>query len=206
MITKKQKQVFDFVKEYNVKHDYAPSLEEIKKKFKLASVSTAHYYISKLKDAGFLNKEHNQPRSVVLRDSEIMVKIPFLGIIAAGEPIEVIENRETIAIPKSRLPRSGEAYALRVQGDSMIDEGVNNGDTILIKKQNTAENGDKVVALLNRNEATLKTFYKEKGQIRLQPANKNYQPFIIKPDQDFALQGVLFDVIKTNTQETPLET
>ena len=173
MITKKQKQVFDFVKEYHVKNDYAPSLEEIKKKFKLASVSTAHYYIKKLKEAGQLNKERNQPRSAVPRNQEVMVKIPFLGIIAAGEPIEVIENRETIAIPKSRLPKSGEVYALRVQGDSMIDEGVNNGDTILINKQNTAENGDKVVALLNGNEATLKTFYKEKGQIRLQPANKN---------------------------------
>src|SRR3989344_1271186 len=195
MITKKQKQVFDFVKEYNVKHDYAPSLEEIKKKFKLASVSTAHYYISKLKDAGFLNKEHNQPRSVVLRNREIMVKIPFLGIIAAGEPIEVIENRETIAIPKSRLPRSGEVYALRVQGDSMIDEGVNDGDTILINKQNTAENGDKVVALLNGNEATLKTFYKEKGQIRLQPANKKMGSLIFRNGRGISMQGIVLDVI-----------
>ena len=160
MITKKQKKVFDFVKEYHNKHDYAPSLDDIKRKFKLASVSTAHYYIKKLKEAGQLNKERNQPRSVVLRERESMVKIPFLGIIAAGEPIEVIENRETIAIPKSRIPKSGEVYALRVQGDSMIDEGVNDGDTILINKQNAAENGDKVVALLNGNEATLKTFYK----------------------------------------------
>ena len=138
MITKKQMRVFDFVKDYHTKHDYAPSLDEIKKKFKLASVSTAHYYIKKLKEAGQLNKEPNQPRSVVLRGRETMVKIPFLGIIAAGEPIEVIENKETIAVPKSRLPRSGEVYALRVQGDSMIDEGVNDGDTILINKQNTA--------------------------------------------------------------------
>src|SRR3989338_9752331 len=99
MLTKKQTQVLNFIKGYMTKHGYAPSLDEIKRKFKLASVSTAHYYISKLKDAGFLNKEHNQPRAVVLRNREIMVKIPFLGIIAAGEPIEVIENRETIAIP-----------------------------------------------------------------------------------------------------------
>jgi len=85
MITKKQKQVFDFVKEYHVKNDYAPSLEEIKKKFRLASVSTAHYYIKKLKEAGQLNKERNQPRSAVPRNQEVMVKIPFLGIIAAGK-------------------------------------------------------------------------------------------------------------------------
>src|SRR3990167_11055736 len=108
MITKKQRQVFDFVKDYHNKHDYAPSLEDIKKKFKLASVYTAHYYIKKLKEAGQLNKERNQPRSVVPRDSEVMVRIPFLGIIAAGEPIEEIENRETIAIPKSRLSKSSE--------------------------------------------------------------------------------------------------
>ena len=206
MITKKQKKIFDFVKEYHNKHDYAPSLDDIKRKFKLASVSTAHYYIKKLKEAGQLNKERNQPRSVVLRERESMVKIPFLGIIAAGEPIEVIENRETIAIPKSRIPKSGEVYALRVQGDSMIDEGVNDGDTILINKQNTAENGDKVVALLNGNEATLKTFYKERGQIRLQPANKNYKPIIIKSEQQFALQGVLLDVIRTNETEQSFQT
>src|SRR3989338_3431826 len=201
MITKKQKQVFDFVKAYHVKYDYAPSLDEIKRKFKLASVSTAHYYIKKLKEAGQLNKERNQPRSVVLRGRETMVKIPFWGIIAAGEPIEVIENRETIAIPKSRIPKSSEVYALRVQGDSMIDEGVNDGDTILINKQNAAENGDKVVALLNGNEATLKTFYREKGQIRLQPANKNYKPIIIKSGQQLALQGVLLDVFRTDETE-----
>src|SRR3989344_7285553 len=119
MITKKQKQVFDFVKKYHAKNGYAPSLDDIKKKFKLASVSTAHYYIKKLKEAGRLNKERNQPRSVVLRGREVMVKIPFLGVIAAGEPIEAIEDRETIAIPKSRLPRAGEVSALRVRGDSM---------------------------------------------------------------------------------------
>ena len=205
MITKKQRQVFDFVKDYHNKHDYAPSLEDIKKKFKLASVSTAHYYIKKLKEAGQLNKERNQPRSVVPRKHEVMVRIPFLGVIAAGEPIEAIEHRETIAIPKSRLSKSSEIYALRVQGDSMIDEGINNGDTILINKQNTAENGDKVVALLNGNEATLKTFYKEKGQIRLQPANKNYKPIIIKNGQQVAIQGTLLDIIRINETEQSIQ-
>lgn len=206
MLTKKQIRVLDFIKAYRAKNRYAPSLEEIKKKFRIASVSTAHYYIKKLKEAGQLNKERNQPRSVVLREHETMIKIPFLGLISAGEPIEVIENRETIAIPKSRLPISSEVYALRVQGDSMIDEGVNDGDTILVKKQNIAENGDKVVALLNGSEATLKTFYKEKGRIRLQPANKNYQPIIIKSEQQFTLQGVLLDIVRTNEPEELLKT
>ena len=202
MITKKQKQVFDFVKWYQVKYDYAPSLDEIKRKFKLASVSTAHYYIKRLKEAGQLNKERNQPRSVVLSNRETMIKIPFGGLIAAGAPIEAMEDRETIAIPKAGFQNQAKC-ALRVQGDSMVDEGVNDGDTILINKQSTAENGDKVVALLNGNEATLKTFYKEKGQIRLQPANKNYKPIIIKSGQQLTLQGVLLDVIRTNETEQP---
>ncbi|PIS34832.1 MAG: hypothetical protein COT37_00565 [Parcubacteria group bacterium CG08_land_8_20_14_0_20_43_9] len=198
MITKKQKEVFDFVKSYSMSKGYAPSLEEIQKKFKFASVSTAHFYISKLKNAGYLEKLENRARSISISKKEPLVKIPLWGVIAAGQPIKAIENKESIIVPKSKLPNTGEIYALRVQDDSMIDENINDGDTILIKKQNIAENGEKVVALLNGNEATLKTFYKERGHIRLQPANKNYQPIIVKRGQDFALQGVLFDIIKTS--------
>ena len=206
MITKKQKEVLDFVKTYSKNNECAPSLEEIQKKFKLASVSTPHYYISKLKKAGYLSKIANTARAISVSKKEPLVKIPLLGIIAAGQPIEVIENKESIVVPKSKLPRASEIYALRVQGDSMIDENINDGDTILIKKQSVAENGEKVVALLNGNEATLKTFYKEKGQIRLQSANKNYQPIIVKRGQDFSLQGILFDVIKTSETIQPTQT
>jgi site-specific DNA-methyltransferase (adenine-specific) len=207
MITKKQKQVLDFIKDYTEKKGYAPSLEEIKKKLKIVSVSTAHFHVRKLKEAGLIYKEENQPRAINIYETEKMVSVPLLGIIAAGEPIEAIENKETIAIPRSKLPRGKEVYALRVSGDSMIDENIHNGDTVLIKRQNVAENGDKVVALINDNEATLKTFYREKGQVRLQPANKNYQPIIIKNNQKFALQGVMFDVIKTSeTEKSPIQT
>ena len=205
MLTKRQKQILDFIKTYSRKHGYSPSLEEIKHHFKLRSVATIHQHIAKLESLGHLHKRANQRRSVEITKSEKLVSVPLLGMIAAGEPIEAIENRETIAVPKSRLPKSGEVYALRVQGDSMIDEGINNGDTILINKQNTAENGDKVVALLNGNEATLKTFYKEKGQVRLQPANKNYKPIIIRSGQQIALQGTLLDVIRTNEAEQPAQ-
>src|SRR3990167_1828876 len=206
MITKKQKEVLDFVKSYSKSKDYAPSLEEIQKKFKFASVSTAHFHISKLKKAGYLAKLENRARSISISKKEPLVKIPLLGVIAAGQPIEAIENKESIVVPKSKLPSTSEIYALRVQGDSMIDENINDGDIILIEKQSVAENGEKVVALLNGNEATLKTFYKEKGQIRLQPANKNYQPIVVKRGQDFSLQGVLFDVIKTSEAIQPTQT
>jgi len=206
MITKRQKEVLDFVKIYSKKKGYAPSLEEIQKKFRFASVSTAHFHISKLKKAGYLEKSENRARAISVSKKEHLVKIPLLGVIAAGQPIEAIENKESIVVSKSKLPKATEVYALRVQGDSMIDENINDGDTILIKKQSIAENGEKVVALINGNEATLKTFYKEKNQIRLQPANKNYQPIIVKRGQDFSLQGVLFDVIKSVETIQPIQT
>jgi len=205
MITKKQKGVLDFIKTYSKVRGYAPSLEEIQKKFKHASVSTAHFHVSKLKKAGYLEKSENRARAISVSQKEPLVKIPLLGVITAGQPIEAIENKESIVVPKSKLPNTREVYALRVQGDSMIDENIDDGDTILIKKQDVAENGEKVVALINGNEATLKTFYKEKGRIRLQPANKNYQPIIVKRGQDFSLQGVLFDVIKTSETIQPLQ-
>ena len=200
MLTKKQKKILEYVDKQISKKGIAPTHREIAVKFRLSSVATVHEHLQALQKKGYLNKHRGQARGMEPRiHIDKLVYIPLLGTIAAGEPIEVIErSRETIAIPKSRLPSSSEVYALRVQGDSMIDEGVNDGDTILINRQNTAENGDRVVALVNGNEATLKTFYKEKGQIRLQPANKNYKPIIIKSGQQFALQGVLLDILRTN--------
>ncbi|PIS39163.1 MAG: hypothetical protein COT33_03510 [Candidatus Nealsonbacteria bacterium CG08_land_8_20_14_0_20_38_20] len=200
MITKKQKEVLDFVKIYLKDKGYAPSLEEIQRKFKLASVSTAHFYISKLKNAGYLEKLKNKARAISIPEKEPLVKIPLLGTIAAGQPIEAIENKETIAVPQNKLPRSGEFYALRVVGNSMNDENIKDGDIILVKQQEVAENGQKVVALIDNCKATLKKFYKERGFIRLQPANKTYDPVIIKKDREFAIQGIVIDVIKNEEE------
>jgi len=209
MLTKKQKQILGYITRYLKKNEYSPTLEEIGRHFKLSSVATVHEHVEALKSKGCLNKTENKPRSIELnKKQEVsgLVSIPLLGVIAAGSPIEAIEDKETIVVPKNKLPKGNNAYALRVEGDSMVDEGINDGDTILIKKQNTAKNGDKVIALLNGNKVTLKTFYKEKGQIRLQPANKNYQPIILKKGQEIALQGVLFDVVKTSKTEQMTET
>ena len=200
MLTKRQKQVFDFITSYRKKRGYSPSLEEIQKHFKLASVSTAHFHVKRLQDLGLLEKQYNKPRSIDIYENEAMVNIPLLGLIAAGQPIEAIQNKETIAVPQNRLPRSGEFYALRVIGNSMIDENINDGDVILVKQQSVAENGQKVVALIDNYEATLKKFYKERGHIRLQPANKTIEPIIIKKDRGIAIQGIVIDVIK-NEQE-----
>ncbi|MCK5022059.1 MAG: repressor LexA, partial [Candidatus Pacebacteria bacterium] len=154
MITKRQKQILDFVSIYNDKKGYSPSLKEIKKHFRLSSESTVHQHIKSLETKGYLKKEKNQPRAINVKQELGMIEIPLLGNIAAGQPIEVIQNKEIIAIPKSKLPHSGEFYALRVVGDSMIDENINDGDLVLVKQQNTAKNGQKVVALVDDYKAT----------------------------------------------------
>jgi len=201
MLTKRQKQVLDFIEKYKTKKRYSPSLEEIKRRFKFASVSTAHFHVKNLEDLGYLNKEKNKPRGINIYKKEQMVKVPILGMIAAGQPIEAIaEKEETIAIQKNKLLRNGEIYALRVVGESMIDENINDGDIVLVKQQSVAENGEKVVALIDNSEVTLKKFYKERGQIKLQPANSKIEPIIIKKDQELIIQGIVIDVIKTEKE------
>ncbi|PIV42018.1 MAG: hypothetical protein COX92_00960 [Candidatus Nealsonbacteria bacterium CG_4_10_14_0_2_um_filter_40_15] len=197
MPTKRQKQILDFITSFKKKRGFSPSLEEIKRHLKLSSVSTIHFHIKRLKEEGYLDKGENRPRSILVYESQQMVKIPLLGSIAAGQPIEAIQEKEIIAVPKTKLPRSGNLYALKVIGNSMIDENINDGDVILVKEQSTADNGQKVVALIDNHEATLKTLYKEKRQIRLQPANKEYEPIIIKNgEREIIIQGLVIDVIK----------
>jgi len=195
MITKRQKQVLDFIKSFKDKKGYAPSLEEIAKHLRLSSVSTAHHHISKLEKEGLIKRERNEPRAIELVEEkkEELVKIPLVGTIAAGEPIEAIEDPETIKVPKSQLSKSGEHYALRVQGDSMIKEGIFDGDIVVIRKQPDAENGETVVALINGNEVTLKKIYKEKSGFRLQPANPNLKPIFTK---ELMVQGKVITVIR----------
>lgn len=202
MPSKRQKQILDFITSFQKKKGFAPSLEEIKKHLKLSSVSTIHFHIKKLQDEGFLSKSENSPRSISVYKSQQMVTIPLMGTVAAGQPIEVIQEKETIAIPKNRILEGGNFFALRVAGNSMVDENINDGDIVLVKEQQTAENGQKIVALIDNCEATLKTFYKERNQIRLQPANKNYEPIIIKRgEQEIAIQGLVIDVIRNLNDE-----
>lgn len=201
MITKRQKQVLDFVKDYQEKHSYAPSYEEICKKLKISSVSTAHFHIEKLKELGFISKVENRPRGIEANFGESLIEIPLAGSIAAGYPIEAIAERESIAIPKSKLPVNGTLFALRVKGDSMVDENIDDGDIVVAKSQSTAENGQRVVALIDNQEATLKKLYKEKGRVRLQPANKMYDPILVDGDR-LSIQGVVVDVVKSEKPKT----
>jgi SOS regulatory protein LexA len=201
-LTPQKKKIMDFVNFYSVKKGFSPSLEEIKKKLKLHSVSTVHQHIEELKKAGYLKRKKNQRRSIDIKNFDSMVKIPLLGTIAAGQPIEAIQDREMIAVPKSKIPSSSEVYALRVAGNSMIDENINDGDIVLVRQQETAENGQKVVALIDNHEVTLKKFYKERGHIRLQPANKNMEPLIFRNGRDISIQGIVLDVIREEGHST----
>lgn len=196
MITKRQKQVLDFVKKFHDRKGFSPSLEEIGKKIGLTSVSTVHHHIRALEDLGYIKKINNQPRAIDVYEKSPMIQIPLLGTIAAGQPIEAVKERETIAIPQSNLSKIDNLFALRVKGSSMIDENIADGDIVIVRSQSSAENGQKVVALVNNSEVTLKKFYnEEKGVVRLQPANKSMEPMFFK-NGDLELQGVVVDVIK----------
>ncbi len=195
-MTKKQKELLDFIKVYSKKHGYSPSIPELAKHFKRA-IGTVHEHVQRLQEAGYLHKEENKRRGIEISSNEKLIKILLLGTIAAGQPITLFDvQKETIAVPKSKVPSSSEIYALRVVGNSMIDENINDGDIVLVRQQETAENGQKVVALIDNQEATLKKFYKEKGYIRLQPANKSMEPLIFRNGRDISIQGIVLDVIK----------
>ena len=196
MLTKKQKQILDYIIKSIKKNRYSPSLEEIGKHFKLSSVATVHQHVEALKQKGYLNKSENQARSIEISKNKKLsdlVRIPVLGTIAAGEPIEAIEDKQTIEVQKNLLSKSGEHFALRVQGNSMIDEGIFNGSTVIIRKQPTVENGETAVALINGNEVTLKKIYREKNGFRLQPANLDLKPIFVK---ELSIQGKVISVIR----------
>jgi DNA (cytosine-5)-methyltransferase 1 len=193
MLTKKQKNVLTYIESYRDKRGYSPSLEEIRKHFRLSSVSTAHHYIKKLQLGGYLKKEENQPRAINILDDPVF-EIKLAGYITAGKPIDAIETaNETITIPSAGLNRNNDYYALKVIGDSMIDEGIFDGDTVVIKKQSVAENGQTVVAIIDDNEATLKKLYREDGKYRLQPANQNMLPFY---RDEVEVRGVVVKIIR----------
>ncbi len=197
-ITKRQKEVLDFVKDFNTKNGYAPSLEQIGKKLKLSAVSTVHQHINTLIDKGYLSKDQDLARGIDMNKNKL-VKIPIIGNIAAGQPIEAIEDiQNTISIVNQNITSAKDHYALRVVGNSMIDEGIFDGDIVVIKKQSVAENGQTVVAIIDDNQATLKKIYKEKTRFRLEPRNQTMLPFFRK---EVEVRGVVVQIIRDIKQE-----
>jgi len=203
MITKRQKQVLDFIKSYKKKNKYSPSLEEIRDDLRISSISTAHYHVKKLQEAGFLQKEYNQPRSVSPTKEKETIEVPVVGTIAAGQPIEAIEiPDDTITVTKNEIGKNGNHYALRVQGNSMVDEGIFDGDIVVIRQQPTADDGQTVVAVVNDNEATLKKIYRGKDKFRLQPANPSLFPIYAK---ELEVRGIVVKIVRNFEKQTERE-
>jgi len=194
MITKRQKQILDYITKYESKNEFAPSLKEIKKYFKLSSESTIHQHIEALKKKGYLNKLKNKPRGIELNKVEKFFEIPIIGNISAGQPIETIEfGSESISILSHEIKDREQHYALRVVGNSMIDEGIFDGDTVIIRKQEFAGDGQTVVAVIDDNLATLKKIYREKNRMRLQPANPTLFPIY---RNEVEVRGIVVKIIR----------
>ncbi len=187
MLTPRQKQILDFIEKRIEKTGVAPTHHEIAKHLKLSSVGNIHAHLAALQEKGYLKKLRGQARAMSpQKQQEELVTIRLRGIIAAGQPIEALDSHETITVPRELLSKSGEHYALKVFGDSMIDEGILDGDTVIIRDQPSVEDGETAVALINDNEVTLKKIYKEKNRIRLQPANPRLKPMYVR---EIVIQG-----------------
>jgi len=186
-LTKKQREVLDFIKKYVASHGYPPAIREICAGLGLSSPATVFTHLKKLEDQGLIRKTNSKFRTIeILCDNEYadinedVVKVPLLGKITAGNPIEAIEMpNEFFDLPAALVPNNTEVFTLHVSGESMINKGIYDNDYVIVEKQNVARNGDIVVAMTEENEVTLKTFYKEKDHIRLQPENDTMDPIIL---------------------------
>ena len=198
-LTKRQKEILDFLEEFLGENGYPPSFEEIARHFGYTSLATVHEHLENLKQKGYIRKSYNASRSIELVPTGLKVaavELPLLGQVAAGAPIEAIQEQEAIAVPEDFLSRGGQHYVLRVRGDSMIDEQIRDGDYVIVNSRNTATNGEMVVALVNGDSATVKKFYRERdGRIRLQPANPTMSAMYF-PSHDVTVQGIVVGVIR----------
>lgn len=199
-ITRRQKEVYDFVAEFVQQHGYSPSFEEIGQGLGLNSLATVHKHISNLEKKGLVKRDYNRSRSIDLlpmrgraKQMTAPLALPLLGRIAAGRPIEAVENPETISL--ADFTRAKDVFVLEVRGDSMQDEHILDGDYVMVEKTATAHNGEIVVALVSGSDTTLKRFYKEGEQIRLQPSNSTMQPIMV-PAAQVQIQGRVIGVLR----------
>lgn len=204
-ITKRQKEVLDFIKEFIGDNGYPPILEEMCEALDLSAVSTAHQHVRALIDKGHLKKEGNLARAIEINEptiqlNENLVELPLLGFIAAGEPIEAIEVPETVFVPKELTSPGSKQYALQVRGDSIQEANIYDGDTVIIREQPVVENGEIGVAIVNGNEATLKRIYQEKNGVRLQPANKSHKPIFVR---EVEIRGKVTGVLRSRIDPLP---
>ena len=197
-LTKRQREIYNYIRRYIRKYGYSPTLEEIAESVGVSSLATIHKHLKNMEHKGVIQREWNRGRSIELVGSKVQlqtVELPVLGMVAAGSPIEALEDRQWIAVPQE-LVKSGENFVLCVKGMSMIDEQVRDGDYIVVERRNIAENGELVMALIDGNKVTVKKFYREKDEtIRLQPANSELEPLILK-ESEVESKGVVMGLLR----------
>lgn len=195
-LTKRQKEILDFVREHVERHGYAPTLQEIGARFGLSSPATVYKHVEQLVNKGYLRKAPHQGRGIQLVDPEPVrtVEVPLLGQVAAGRPIEAVVEPETINLPPDFVGRKP-TYVLRVRGNSMIEEHIRDGDLVVVEDRAAADNGETVIALLRGEEATLKKYYRDGRMIRLQPANPTIEPLFMD-ESDVRIQGIVVGLLR----------
>ena len=200
-ISKKQSEILEYIKNEILNRGFPPSVREICEAVNLKSTSSVHSHLETLEKNGYIRRDPTKPRAIEIVDDNFnlvrreTINVPIIGKVAAGQPLLAVENVEGyFPIPSEYMPNN-KAFMLVVQGDSMVNAGIFNGDYVVVEQQPTAENGQKVVALID-DSATVKTFYKEDGHIRLQPENDSMEPIIVEPDQPFQILGKVIGVFR----------
>lgn len=198
-LTKRQREILDYLNEYQEGQGYAPSFEEIAEHFDYSSLATVHEHLSNLERKGYIKRSYNESRAIEILPSDVFAKaveLPLLGAVAAGTPLEAQLTGETMSVPESFVRRSGQHYVLKVRGNSMIDAHISDGDFVVVQDKPAADNGDMVIAMLGSGGATVKKYFRERdGRVRLQPANEALQPMYVN-ENEIAVQGIVVGVMR----------
>ena len=198
-LTKRQREILDYLTRYTDEHGYAPSFEEIASQFQYSSLATVHEHLSNLERKGYIKRSYNESRAIEILPSDAnprAIELPLLGSVAAGMPIEALAHGESLSVPQDFIRKGGNHYVLRVRGNSMIDEQIRDGDYVVVNEKRSADNGEMVIAMLSGTSATVKKFYRERdGRIRLQPANDAMEPIYVH-ENDIMIQGIVVGVLR----------
>lgn len=197
-LTRRQREVYDVIRTFIDRNGYSPSLEEIGASLGLSSVATVHKHVSHLVQKGLVRRSWNQNRSIEIVEEDVrggLVELPLMGSIAAGQPLEAVTSHERIRMPENLVRDPAKSFVLRVQGESMIDEQIRDGDLVLVEERQTARDGETVVALVDGTDATLKRIYREGDRVRLQPANRTMDPIVVRGDR-VRVQGVVVGLVR----------
>ena len=198
-LTRRQRQILDFLNSYTAENGYAPSFEEIAEHFNYNSLATVHEHLTNIERKGYIKRTYNESRAIEILPSDVIsraVELPLLGAVAAGAPLEAMTTDETVSVPEDFVRRSGNHYALRVRGQSMIEDQIRDGDFVVVHDRQSADNGDMVIAMLDGGGATVKRYYRERdGRIRLQPSNEHMAPIYVREDQ-MQVRGIVVGVLR----------